>query len=98
MINIRLQPTPELERLAKKYVWWESTDWALSHPDIFLSNAMNLADWDSMQLLRQCITDEQLKQVLDNKITGQFSQRSWDYWHYVLGYDTVPPLPSKRFL
>jgi hypothetical protein len=38
--------------------------------------------------------------VLARGEAGQFSARSWAYWHYRLGLakvDEVPPLPVRRF-
>jgi len=40
-----------------------------------------------------------LIEVLTHAEIGQFTPRSWTYWHYRLGIadiDQVPPLPSRR--
>ena len=91
-----MKHTPALDQLAKRYVWWQPTLWAYQHPDIFLSNVMNLGSWDDIQLLQANLSPPTLKAILKTNLAGQFSQRSWDYWHYKLGYKKVPPLPKRN--
>jgi len=87
----------ELEILAKKYVWWESPQWAYNHPAVFLANVMNLGSWEDLQLARRIVGEVILKQVLQEAPPGYFSYRSWDYWHLKLGILPIPPLPQRKF-
>ena len=92
-----LKPSPALLSLAKKYVWWEPSGWALSHPEVFLSNVMNLGSWDDFVLLWNAVTLSKLKTAIKNAPPGYFHARSWDYWHHKLGLLPVPDLPKRKF-
>ncbi len=91
-----LIPSKPLTELMRRYVWWESSEWAYAHPDIFLANVMNLGSWDDIQALRRNIGDEPLKAVLIHPPPGYFSYRSWDYWHVKLNMLPIPSLPSRK--
>ena len=97
MNTIMLQHSAGLDRLATRYVWWESTEWAYAHPNIFLSNVMNLGHWDDIQILRMMVTDYILRQVLQNAPPGSFYPRSWDYWHVKLAIKPISPLPKRNY-
>ncbi len=88
--------TEILDKLAKRYVWWEDTEWAYSHPDIFFSNVMNLGCWEDIQALRKAVGDEKLKTTLLHALPGYFSYRSWDYWHIKFNILPIPPLPERK--
>lgn len=88
-----LKKMPEFERLAKKYIWWESVKWAEEHPIVFLANVMNLGVWDDILLMRKYFGDVALREVLLKAPPGYFSYRSWDFWHHKLDVLPIPPLP-----
>jgi hypothetical protein len=71
-----LYPYQELEKLAKRYVWWESPQWAYEHPSIFLANLMNQGTWEDILLVRRVLGDNILKQALLEAPPGYFSYRS----------------------
>ncbi|OGT93555.1 MAG: hypothetical protein A2298_05215 [Gammaproteobacteria bacterium RIFOXYB2_FULL_38_6] len=93
---MQLIPSATLDRLAKRYVWWNQPEWAYQHPDIFLSNVMNLGCWEDIQLLRQEVSDHLLKEVLSHAPPGYFNYRSWDYWHVKFNLLPIPPLPKRK--
>ena len=97
MKTITLTHSQCLDRLAGRYIWWNSLDWAYEHPDIFLSNVMNLGNWDDIQSLRQAVSDQILKQVLHHAPAGYFYPRSWDYWHVKFGIKPIPSLPKRKY-
>ena len=97
MKNLTLKHSKYLDKLAERYVWWNSLDWAYAHPNIFLSNVMNLANWDDIQVLRKAVGDQILKQVLRSAPAGYFHYRSWDYWHVKFGIKSIPALPKRKF-
>ena len=84
-----------LDRLACRYIWWESVDWAYAHPDVFVSNVMNLGNWNDIVSLRQAVSDAVLKNVLQDAPAGYFHIRSWDYWHAKFGM-RIRPLPERK--
>jgi len=96
-IMIKIKPTAALARLAQRYVWWQSVAWSYAHPNVFLSNVMNLGCWDDIQALRKLVGDEVLKETLRHAQAGVFSYRSWDYWHVKFDMLPIPPLPTRSF-
>lgn len=91
-----LKPNSQLERLAKRYVWWETPKWAYQHPTVFLANLMNLGVWEDILLARKLLGDTVLKQALLEAPPGYFNYRSWDYWHLKFGITPIPPLPKRE--
>jgi len=88
-----------LKRLAGKYVWWKSPDEALAMPERVIAQVMNIGDWTDVQVLAGQVGESALRDVLMHAETGQFSERSWAYWHYRLGLaktGEVPPMPARR--
>ena len=91
-----LKSSMPLAQLARRYVWWETPEWALAHPDIFLVNVMDLGSWDDIQLLRKTVGDIRLKAVLAHPPIGYFHYRSWDYWHVKFNIFPIPDLPTRE--
>ena len=90
-----LQHTVLLDRLASRYVWWNTVDWAYAHPAVFLANIMDLGSWDDIQTMRHEVDDSVLKAILLNAAVGYFHARSWDYWHVKFGINPIPPMPKR---
>lgn len=89
-----------LAPLAAKYVWWKSPEEATAEPERVVAQVMNLGDHADVEALAARVGDEVLRDVLLHASAGQFSERSWAYWHYRLGLaevDEVPPLPRRSF-
>ena len=69
-------------------------------PERVIAQVMNIGDYADVQALADQIGDDILRDVLTHAEAGQFSQRSWAYWHYRLGLasvDHVPAMPVRRF-
>ena len=61
---------------------------------------MNLGTFEDVQALLQEVGEAEFKQTLREARPGEFSERSWHYWHLVLGVtqlDTIPPMPLRQF-
>jgi len=89
-----------LKPLASKYLWWKTPDEAVAFPDRVIAQVMNMGDYADVTALAAQVGDEVLRQVLLRAEAGQFSARSWTYWHHRLGLATVgqvPPLPIRRY-
>ena len=90
-----------MKPLASKYVWWKTPDEALAMPERVIAQVMNIGDYSDVQSLASQVGDDVLREVLTHAQAGQFTERSWVYWHYRLGMsgvDQVPPLPVRRFM
>lgn len=89
-----------LKSFARKYVWWQTPDEAISMPQRVIAQVMNIGDYSDVQALVAQVGNEVLREVLVHAEAGQFDERSWAYWHYRLGLasvDHVPALPVRRF-
>ena len=95
------QLDPEtLQRLARKYIWWKTPDDASVLPARLVAQVMNIGDYSDVQAVASQVGDEYLRNVLMHAEIGQFSERSWAYWHYRLGLASpgkVPRMPDRRF-
>lgn len=86
--------------LARKYIWWMTPDEAITMPDRVVAHVMNIGDYNDVQTLATLVGDDYLRTVLQRAEIGQFTPRSWAYWHYRLGLAApgqVPAMPSRRF-
>lgn len=89
-----------LKQLASKYIWWKTADEAMAMPERVMAQVMNMGDYADVQALVHEVGDSALRSVLAHAQAGQFSPRSWAYWHYRLGLagvEQLPPLPSRKF-
>ena len=94
-------PDPiSLALLARKYVWWTPPDVAATMPERVVAHVMNIGDYDDVHALAILAGDDYLRGVLQHAEIGQFTPRSWAYWHYRLGLATpghLPDMPTRTF-
>ncbi len=83
-----------LMEAAGRYVWWQTPEEALVRPQRLLAQIMNLGVWDDWVRLVELFPREALVDVLTRAEIGQFSVRSWSFWHCRLT-DEVPPMPRR---
>jgi len=85
--------------LAAKYLWWMMPDEALKRPERIVIQVMNLGDFADVTAVLDAVGEDQARDFLTRAEAGQFSPRSWYYWHYRLGLAEaggVPPMPTRR--
>lgn len=85
---------------ARKYIWWRPPEVTVKDRHRVIAQVMNLGTFEDVQALRQQVGEMEFKQVLREARPGEFSERSWNYWHLILGLSqphAVPPLPVRRF-
>jgi hypothetical protein len=90
-----------LKALAGKYVWWKTPDEAVAMPQRVIAQVMNIGDYEDVQAMASVLGVERLCDALMQAQAGQFSERSWAYWHYRLDLaklGQVPPLPVRSFV
>ena len=94
-------PDPSsLARFARKYIWWTTADVAVTMPERIVAQVMNIGDYDDVQALASLAGEDYLREVLQHAEIGQFTPRSWAYWHYRLGLAApghVPAMPTRAF-
>jgi hypothetical protein len=90
----------DLTRLAKRYIWWLSPAEAMLDPHHVMAQVMNIGTVEDCMSLRALVDDDDLRMVLREARPGEFSDRSWHYWHQMLGESglaKVPELPVRTF-
>ncbi|MDY7576133.1 hypothetical protein [Actimicrobium sp. CCI2.3] len=89
-----------LRPYASKYIWWKTPDEAMLMPERVVAQVMNIGDYSDVQAVANRIGETYLHDVLQHAEIGQFSERSWAYWHYRLGLisaiDVMPAMPKRR--
>ena len=89
----------DLASLARKYIWWQPPDRALRDRHRLIARVMNIGTHGDVEALREALGDDEFKHALREARAGEFSERSWCYWHLILGMakpHSVPPLPTRR--
>jgi len=100
-MKLEVHPSAMWLSLAKRYIWWLPPDEVLrSSPHRLMAQVMNLGTIPDVEILRELVEDDVLRQTLSEAGPGEFSDRSWHFWHQVLGDDElvdVPPLPERQY-
>ena len=89
----------DLVPLARKYIWWQPPEYTLRDRNRLIAQVMNIGTHPDVEALRAALGDDVLKQALQTARAGEFSERSWHYWHLVLELAThhaVPALPERK--
>lgn len=92
-----LPRTPDIKAVARRVVWFEDPDEALSDPIRFMAYAMAAATHADMKLLRRHVSDDDFREALDKAPPGIIDPRSWAYWNIKMGRYPPPPLPRRQF-
>lgn len=89
----------QIKKLAPHYIWWKPVDEVMLNPQNLIAQIMNIGDYEDVQLVANLLGDEILRDTLLKARAGQFSARSWHYWHYRLGLliagERIPELPKR---
>jgi hypothetical protein len=88
--------TPETLELARRIVWFEPPEKALSDPVRFMAYAMTYALPEDMRRIRRHVCDDDFREALDGAPPGIIDPRSWAYWNSKMGRYPPPPLPVRR--
>ena len=89
----------DLLPLARKYIWWIPPEYAVQDRRRLIAQIMNIGTYADVEALRAELGDDALKHALQTARAGEFSERSWYYWHLTLGLATphkVPTLPERK--
>jgi hypothetical protein len=89
----------DLLPLARKYIWWQPPEYALRDERRLIAQIMNIGTHADVEAVRAALGDAAFKHALQTARAGEFSERSWNYWHLVLGLarpHEVPALPKRK--
>jgi hypothetical protein len=62
-----------------------------------MAYAMTYAHHSDMRIIRQFVSDDEIRQALDNAPPGIIDPRSWAYWNLRMGRFPPPPLRKRTF-
>lgn len=86
--------TPQTTQVARRIIWFEEPVKALANPVRFMAYAMTYAHYKDMRVIRQHVSDDEIRQALDTAPPGIIDPRSWAYWNLKMG--RFPPPPQRR--
>jgi hypothetical protein len=92
-----LPDVPELQALARRVVWFKSPSEAIAMPVHFIAHVLTYGTHEDVSVLRRFVPDDELREALASAPAGVFDDRSWAYWHLMLGRYPPPPLPTRLF-
>jgi hypothetical protein len=87
----------EALRQSARCVWFERPEEAIADPARFAAYVLTHGSIEDVNALRAQLTDDDLREALDNAPPGVFDARSWAYWNLVVGRDEAPPMPRRGF-
>jgi hypothetical protein len=93
----RLELTPALRKAASRCIWFKTPEEALGSPIELAGHILTYGLIDDYAALREQLTDDDLREALDNAPPGIFDARSWAYWNLMVGREEAPPMPTRRF-
>ena len=91
----RLELTPALRTAAERCVWYEPPERAVADTARFAAHVMTYGAVSDVTALREQLTTDDLRAVLDAAPPGIFDPRSWSYWNLMVGRREAPPLPER---
>lgn len=83
--------------VARRVIWFEEPKKALADPIRFMAYAMTYARHGDMRVIRQHVSDDEIRQALDAAPPGIIDPRSWSYWNLKMGRFPPPPLRKRAF-
>ena len=89
--------TLQTAAVARRIIWFEPPEKALSDPIRFMAYAMRYALPEDMRFIRKYVSDDDFRDALDHAPAGIIDPRSWAYWNSKMGRYPPPPLPVRRF-
>ena len=84
-----LSPTPQTLTMARRIIWFEEPEQALRNPAHLVAYAMTYGTHEDMTILRQYLSDADLREALDHAPPGIFDGCSWAYWNLKLGRSAI---------
>lgn len=88
---------PRTIEIARRIIWFEEPEEALADPVKFLAYAMTYSCHQDMRVIREYVSDDEIRQALDAAPPGIIDPRSWAYWNLKMGRFPPPPAPKRTF-
>ena len=84
----------DLERVARRVIWFKKPDDVLEDPTQFLCHLMQWGTTDDVIVTQQYFSKSDFRNALDKASPGILDRQSWAYWNLVLNDDPERPMPS----
>jgi hypothetical protein len=94
----RLPHTAELEAVARRTVWFKQPKEALEEPFHLIAHVLTYGTHEDVTTLRKYLSDNDLREAIEQAPPGIFDPRSWAYWNLKIGRYPAPPLPQRHYL
>lgn len=91
-----LELTPDLARVARRCVWYKSPEEAIRYPAHLVAHVLTYGTHEDVKVLRRQLSNDDLREAIDDAPAGVFDARSWAYWNLMVGRDEAPPMPRRR--
>lgn len=88
----------DLEKVAKRVVWFKRPEQALRDNNLFLAHLMTYGTLNDIATALGYFSESDFEAVLDNPPPGIFDPRSWTYWNIRYHREPVPALPKRSFI
>ncbi len=63
----------------------------------FVAYVLTYGTHNDVSILRRYISNDELREAIDQAPPGIFDPRSWAYWNLMMDRYPAPPLPIRRF-
>ena len=87
---------PDLEKVAKRVVWFKTPAETLKDEKLFLAHLMTYGTLSDISTALTYFSEDDFKAVLDDPPPGVFDRRSWVYWNVRYHREPVPPLQLRN--
>src|SRR6202158_5856342 len=87
----------DLQRNAKRVVWFKPSEKTLNHTKLFLGHVMTYGTLEDIVTAMKYYSDADFGLVLKDPPAGIFDLRSWNYWNLRYHHEPVPPMPQRLF-
>lgn len=89
--------TEAMRKTAQRCIWFEAPEIAVQNPARLAAYVLTHGMPEDTKILREQLSNDDLKQALDEAPPGIYDARSWAYWNLVAGRYDTPPLPTRDF-
>ena len=93
LMNFKEPYPEELLRVARKVVWYDRPEQALSDGKNFLAHLMVYGSSADVEVVERYVGEEEFRAVLEQAPAGVFTSTAWERWHVRFG---MPPRELPR--
>jgi len=87
---------PDLQKVAKRVVWFKTPEDTLQDVKLFLAHVMTYGTLSDIATTLQYFSEADFEAVLNDPPPGVFDRRSWTYWNVRYHREPIPALPTRK--